>query len=111
MKIHRINQNELQNLNIPIQEYQEDIGFKDFKKKANSIFGEESMKYMKYLFILYILIDLYSFSNPERKNLLVKILERYGVNSNTINKIDEYLKLGLSSGYILLLYLQKKMSK
>jgi len=111
MKIHRISDRELENLKIPIQKYEEDSGFKDFKMKAQEILGEKSFSCMKYLFMIYILIDLYSLKSPDRKNIIVKTMERYGFNKKTIEKIDGSLKLGLSTGYILLLYLNKMINK
>ena len=72
MKIHRISDRELENLKIPIQKYEEDSGFKDFKMKAQEILGEKSFSCMKYLFMIYILIDLYSLKSPDRKNIIVK---------------------------------------
>lgn len=111
MRIHRMSDSDISALNIPIQKYEEDIGFNDFKDKAKTILGEKSLNYTKYLLILYVLIDLYSLTNPERKNGLVKIMERLGLNTTTIQKIDQYLKLGLSTGYIMLLFLNASQKK
>ena len=104
MKIHRLSDKEIDSLNIPIQKYEEDIKFKEFKEQASGLLGETGMKYLKYMLALYVLIDLYSFTNPERKNVLVKAMEKMGLKSTTIAKIDKSLKTGLSASYITLLF-------
>lgn len=109
MRIHRMSDKEIKSLNIPVQQYEEDLSFKDFKDKAKMLLGEKSLNYLKYLLILYILIDLYSLTNPERKNALVKVMEKMGLNQNTIEKIDTSLKLGLSTSYIMLYFLNNKL--
>ena len=108
MRIHRMSDKEINSLNIPIQKYEDDAGFKEFKEKAKAILGEKSLNYLKYLLILYVVIDLYSFTNAERKNALVKIMEKMGLKQTTIQSIDNSLKLGLSTGYITLLFINSK---
>ena len=108
MRIHRMNDKEINSLNIPIQKYEEDSSFNDFKNKAKSLLGETSLNYLKYLLMLYVVIDLYSFTNSDRKNALVKIMEKMGLKTSTIQKIDDYLKLGLSTSYITLLFINRK---
>jgi len=102
---------EINSLNIPVQKYEEDMGFKDFKEKAKALLGETSLNYLKYLLILYVVIDLYSLTSPERKNALVKVMERMGLKNKTIEKIDSYLKLGLSTSYITLLFINASKDK
>lgn len=111
MRIHRLSDKEIDSLNIPIQKYEEDIKFKEFKERATEILGDKSLKYIKYLLALYVVIDLYSFTNADRKNGLVKVMEKMGLNENTIKKIDNGLKLGLSASYISLLLINKKKEK
>ena len=108
MKIHRLSDKEIDALNIPIQKYEEDIKFKDFKEQAMGLLGESGMKYLKYLLALYVVIDLYSYTNPERKNILMKLMERMGLKKTTIEKIDKSLKMGLSASYITLFLINKK---
>jgi len=111
MRIHRLSDKEINSLNIPVQKYEEDAGFKEFKERAKAILGETSLNYLKYLLILYVVIDLYSLTNADRKNALVKVMERMGLKQNTIQKIDNYLKLGLSTSYITLLFLNHNKDK
>jgi len=111
MRIHRLSDKEINSLNIPIQKYEEDINYKDFREKAKSLLGEKSLKYIKYLLVLYIVIDLYSLTTSDKKNALIKIMEKLKLNPKTIEKIDTSLKYGLSAGYILLFMLQKKKEK
>ncbi len=108
MRIHRMSDKEINSLKIPVEKYEEDMSFKDFKEKAKALLGESSLNYLKYLLMLYVVIDLYSFTNPERKNGLVKVMEKMGLKASTIEKIDNYLKLGLSTGYITLLFINRK---
>lgn len=108
MRIHRLSDKEIDSLNIPIQKYEEDIKFKEFKEKATDILGDKSLKYIKYILALYVVIDLYSFTNADRKNGLVKVMEKMGLSENSIKKIDNGLKLGLSASYISLLLINKK---
>lgn len=110
MRIHRLSDKEIDSLNIPLKKYEEDLKFKEFKTKATEMLGDKSLKYIKYLLILYVIIDLYSFTNQEKKNALVKVMERMGLKDNTIKKIDNRLKLGLSAGYITLLLVKKKVN-
>lgn len=111
MRIHRMSDKEINSLNIPVQKYEEDIGFKDFKEKAKALVGETSLNYLKYLLMLYIVIDLYALTNPERKNALVKTMEKMGLKQKTIEQIDSYLKLGLSTSYITLLFINTHKEK
>jgi len=111
MRIHRLSDKEINSLNIPVQKYEDDVGFKDFKEKAKALLGETSLNYLKYLLMLYIVIDLYSLTNNDRKNALVKVMEKMGLKSRTIEKIDSYLKLGLSTSYITLLFLNASKEK
>lgn len=102
---------EISSLKIPVQKYEEDMGFKDFKEKAKALMGETSLNYLKYLLMLYVVIDLYALTNSDRKNALVKVMEKMGLNPQTIQKIDSYLKLGLSTSYITLLFINTGKEK
>lgn len=108
MRIHRLSDKEIDSLNIPIKKYEEDLKFKEFKEKTTELLGDGSLKYLKYLLALYVVIDLYSLTTPEKKNGFVKIMEKMGLNAETIKKIDKSLKLGLSGSYIIMLMLKKK---
>lgn len=107
MRIHKLSNKEIGSLNIPIQKYEEDINFREFKDKASSLLGENSLKYIKYFLAIYVMIDLYRLSKNEEKNGLVKMMEKFGLCSNTIKKIDNGLKYGLSASYLSLLLLKK----
>lgn len=111
MRIHRLSDKEIDSLNIPVQKYEEDLKFKEFKTEANALLGDKSIKYMKYLIALYALIDLYSYATTDKKNLIVKMMEKFGLTPKTIEKIDGSLKLGLSASYITLLLLKRNREK
>ena len=108
MKIHKLSDKEIASLQIPIEKYDEDLKFKDFKEKATVILGNNYSKYIKYFLILYVLIDLYRISKQEDKNSLMKVMEKFGLCNDTIQKIDKGLKYGLSASYFSLLLLNKK---
>jgi len=111
MRIHRLSDKEIDSLNIPVQKYEEDLKFKDFKQKAGALLGDESIKYMKYILALYAVIDLYSLTSAEKKSVIVKLMEKMGLSPNTIEKVDNGVKLGLSASYLSLLLLKKHREK
>jgi hypothetical protein len=107
MKIHKLSDKEISSLSVPIEKYEENLKFKEFKEKATELLGNKNMKYLKYLLIIYVLIDLYRISNNEEKNGLVKLMEKFGLCNNTIQKIDKGLKYGLPVSYFSMLLLNK----
>jgi len=111
MRIHRLSDKEIESLNIPVQKYEEDLKFRDFKEKANILLGDESLKYMKYAIALFVLIDLYSLTTADKKSALVKLMEKFGLKTSTVEKIDNGLKVGLSASYLTLLLLKRQREK
>ena len=107
MKIHKLSDKEISSLRVPIQKYEENLKFREFKEKATEIFGNGNAKYLKYLLIIYILIDLYRVSKNEEKNGLMKLMEKFGLSDTTIQKIDKGLKYGLPVSYFSMLLLNK----
>jgi hypothetical protein len=107
MKIHKLSDREISSLKIPIEKYEENLKFREFKEKATEILGNENTKYLKYLLIVYVLIDLYRISNNEEKNGLMKLMEKFGLSDDTIKKIDNGLKYGLPVSYFSMLLLNK----
>ena len=107
MKIHKLSDKEISSLSVPIEKYEENLKFREFKEKATELLGNKNMKYLKYLLIIYVLIDLYRISNNEEKNGLVKLMEKFGLCNNTIQKIDKGLKYGLPVSYFSMLLLNK----
>jgi hypothetical protein len=107
MKIHKLSDKEIQSLSIPIEKYEENLKFKEFKEKATDLFGAKNTKYLKYLLIIYVLIDLYRISKNEEKNGLMKLMEKFGLSDETIQKIDKGLKYGLPVSYFSMLLLSK----
>ena len=108
MKIHKLSDKEIQSLQVPVQKYEENLKFKEFKQKANELFGLNNTKYLKYLLIIYVLIDLYRISKNEEKNELMKLMEKLGLCDETIEKIDKGLKYGLPVSYFSMLLLSNK---
>ena len=107
MKIHKLSDKEISSLRIPIEKYEENLKFREFKSKATEILGNNNSKYLKYLLIIYVLIDLYRISNNEEKNGLMKLMEKFGLCDSTIQKIDKGLKYGLPVSYFSMLLLNK----
>lgn len=107
MKIHKLSDKEISSLSVPIEKYEENLKFKEFKEKATEILGNNNSKYLKYLLIVYVLIDLYRISNNEEKNGLMKLMEKIGLCDDTIQKIDKGLKYGLPVSYFSMLLLNK----
>ena len=107
MKIHKLSEKEIASLKVPIQKYEENLKFREFKEKATEILGNGNTKYLKYLLIVYVLIDLYRISNNEEKNGLMKLMEKFGLCDSTIQKIDTGLKYGLPVSYFSMLLLNK----
>ena len=105
MKIHKLSDKEISSLSVPIEKYEENLKFKEFKEKATEILGNNNSKYLKYLLIVYVLIDLYRISNNEEKNGLMKLMEKFGLCDDTIQKIDKGLKYGLPVSYFSMLLL------
>jgi hypothetical protein len=108
MKIHKLSDKEIASLKVPIEKYEENLKFREFKEKATEILGDQNTKYLKYLLIVYVLIDLYRVSKNEEKNGLVKLMEKFGLSDSTIQKIDKGLKYGLPVSYFSMLLLNKK---
>ena len=92
MKIHKLSDKEISSLSVPIEKYEENLKFKEFKEKATELLGNNNSKYLKYLLIVYVLIDLYRISNNEEKNGLMKLMEKFGLCDDTIQKIDKGIK-------------------
>lgn len=107
MKIHKLSDKEISSLSVPIEKYEENLKFKEFKEKATELLGNNNSKYLKYLLIVYVLIDLYRISNNEEKNGLMKLMEKFGLCDDTIQKIDKGLKYGLPVSYFSMLLLNK----
>jgi hypothetical protein len=110
MKIHKLSDKEISSLSVPIEKYEENLKFREFKERATELLGTGNTKYLKYLLILYILIDLYRISKNEEKNGLMKLMEKFGLNDATIKKIDTGLKYGLPVSYFSMLLLDKNMN-
>jgi hypothetical protein len=108
MKIHKLSDKEIQSLSVPIEKYQENLKFREFKEKATELLGSKNIKYLKYVLIIYVLIDLYRISKKEEKNGLMKLMEKFGLSDETIQKIDKGLKYGLPVSYFSLLFLNNK---
>jgi hypothetical protein len=108
MKIHKLSDKEISSLRVPIEKYEENLKFKEFKEKATNLFGTKNAKYLKYLLIIYVLIDLYRISKREDKNGLMKLMEKFGLSDSTIQKIDKGLKYGLPVSYFSILLLNYK---
>jgi hypothetical protein len=106
MKIHKLSDKEISSLKVPIETYEENLKFKEFKEKATELFGNNT-KYLKYLLIIYVLIDLYRLSKNEEKNGLMKLMEKFGLSNTTIQRIDNGLKYGLPVSYFSMLLLNK----
>jgi len=107
MKIHKLSEKEISSLQIPIEKYEENLKFREFKEKATEILGNGNTKYLKYILIIYVLIDLYRMSQNEEKNGLMKLMEKFGLCDSTIQKIDTGLKYGLPVSYFSMLLLNK----
>jgi hypothetical protein len=107
MKIHKLSEKEISSLSVPIEKYEENLKFREFKEKATEILGNGNTKYLKYLLIIYILIDLYRISNNEEKNGIMKMMEKFGLSDSTIQKINTGLKFGLPVSYFSMLLLNK----
>ena len=110
MKIHKLSDKEIQSLRVPVEKYEENLKFREFKEKATELLGNGNTKYLKYILIVYVLIDLYRISNNEEKNGLMKLMERFGLCDATIQKIDKGLKYGLPVSYFSMLLLNKNDS-
>jgi hypothetical protein len=108
MKIHKLSDKEISSLKVPIEKYEENLKFKEFKQKATELVGDKNTKYLKYLLIMYVLIDLYRISKQEEKNGLMKLMEKFGLSDTTIQKIDKGLKYGLPVSYFSMLLLSNK---
>jgi len=108
MKIHKLSDKEISSLKVPIEKYEENLKFKEFKQKATELIGDKNTKYLKYLLIMYVLIDLYRISKQEEKNGLMKLMEKFGLSDTTIQKIDKGLKFGLPVSYFSMLLLSNK---
>jgi hypothetical protein len=105
MKIHKLSDKEISSLKVPIEKYEENLKFKEFKEKATELLGDT--KYLKYLLIIYVLIDLYRIAKKEEKNGLMKLMEKFGLCDSTIQKIDKGMKYGLPVSYFSMLLLNK----
>jgi hypothetical protein len=105
MKIHKLSDKEISSLKVPIQKYEENLKFREFKEKATELLGSENTKYLKYVLIIYVIIDLYRISKNEDKNGLMKLMEKFGLSNETIEKIDKGLKYGLPVSYFSMLLL------
>jgi len=110
MKIHKLSDKEISSLRVPIEKYEENLKFKEFKEKASELLGNGNAKYLKYLLIVYVLIDLFRVSKNEEKNGLMKLMEKIGFSDDTIQKIDKGLKYGLPVSYFSMLLLNKNVS-
>jgi len=108
MKIHKLSDKEISSLKVPIEKYEENLKFREFKEKASELLGNGNTKYLKYLLIIYVLIDLYRISKSEEKNGLMKLMEKFGLSDDTIKKIDKGLKYGLPVSYFSMLFINKK---
>lgn len=106
MKIHKLSDKEISSLRVPIEKYEENLKFREFKEKATELCSGNT-KYVKYLLIIYVLIDLYRASKNEEKNEIMKLMEKFGLSDATIQKIDTGLKYGLPLSYISMLLLNK----
>jgi len=107
MKIHKLSDKEISSLRVPIEKYEENLKFREFKEQATELLGSGNTKYVKYLLIIYVLIDLYRASKNEEKNELMKLMGKFGLSDATIQKIDTGLKYGLPLSYISMLLLNK----
>lgn len=107
MKIHKLSEKEIASLKVPIEKYEENLKFKEFKEKATELLSSKNTKYLKYMLIIYVLIDLYRLSNNEEKNGLMKLMEKFGLSDSTIEKIDTGLKIGLPVSYFSMLLMNK----
>jgi hypothetical protein len=107
MKIHKLSDKEISSLRVPIEKYEENLKFREFKEQATELLGSGNTKYVKYLLIIYVLIDLYRASKNEEKNEIMKLMEKFGLSDVTIQKIDKGLKYGLPLSYISMLLLNK----
>jgi hypothetical protein len=105
MKIHKLSDKEISSLKVPIQKYEENLKFREFKEKASELLGSENTKYLKYVLVIYVIIDLYRISKNEDKNGLMKLMEKFGLSNETIEKIDKGLKYGLPVSYFSMLLL------
>ena len=110
MKIHKLSDKEISSLSVPIEKYEENLKFREFKEKATELLGTGNTKYLKYFLIFYVIIDLYRISKNEEKNGLMKLMEKFGLTDATIQKIDTGLKYGLPVSYFSMLLLDKNMS-
>ena len=108
MKIHKLSDKEISSLKVPVEKYEENLKFKEFREKATELIGDKNTKYLKYLLIVYVLIDLYRISKQEEKNGLMKLMEKFGLSDSTIQKIDKGLKFGLPVSYFSMLLLNNK---
>jgi hypothetical protein len=108
MKIHKLSDKEISSLKVPIQKYEENLKFREFKEKAILLLGSENTKYLKYILIIYVIIDLYRLSKNEDKNALMKLMSKFGLSDETIEKIDKGLKYGLPVSYFSMLLLSNK---
>lgn len=111
MRIYRMSDTEIDNLKIPLTEYEKKEQFVSLKKKIEGEFGNHAYKYLKIALVLYTLIDLYSLTTSEKKNTIVKYLEKTGMKPENISKIDNLLRMGLSAGYITFYLLKKNQEK
>ena len=107
MKIHKLSDKEISSLSVPIERYEENLKFREFKENATKLLGNKNTKYLKYLLIIYILIDLYRISKNEEKNEIMKLMEKFGLSDETIKKINNGLKIGLPLSYFSMLLLNK----
>jgi hypothetical protein len=105
MKIHKLSDKEISSLKVPIQKYEENLKFREFKEKASQLIGSENTKYLKYILLIYVIIDLYRISNNEDKNGIMKLMSKFGLSDETIKKIDKGLKYGLPVSYFSMLIL------
>jgi hypothetical protein len=105
MKIHKLSDKEISSLKVPIQKYEENLKFREFKEKASQLLGSENTKYLKYILLIYVIIDLYRISNNEDKNGIMKLMSKFGLSDETIEKIDKGLKYGLPVSYFSMLIL------
>lgn len=111
MRIYRMSDTEIDSLKIPLTEYEKKEQFVSLKKKIEGEFGNNAYKYLKIALVLYTLIDLYSLTTSEKKNTIVKYLEKTGMKQENISKIDNLLRMGLSAGYITFYLLKKNQEK
>lgn len=111
MRIYRMSDNEIDSLNVPLKDYEKKEQYINLKKKIEGEFGNNAYKYLKIGLVLYTLIDLYSLTTSDKKNSIVKYLEKTGMKQENINKIDSLLRMGLSAGYITFYLLKKNQEK